>query len=219
MSSSTSSSTYTINRGDFEALGLDSQSVFMLSRAFKFLEETPGSWDILAQPDIPGENGFMFTQDARLNEISRKIGDDDQCGHSGASYGWTMRNMEAIAKKGWDNYCLGFSKRRKQPDPQSLKDKEIAELKARIATLEAENNVLLQREMARPSVMEQAAAVDSFINRTPASVAESPLAFAEAIQKDPEMRRMIPDIDEQADAMKRFAQGKLSYAEMRSLCG
>jgi len=46
-----------------------------------------------------------------------------------------------------------------------------------------------------------------------------PLAFTQMLQANPQIRAVIPDIDEQASAMKRFAEGKLSYAEMRSLCG
>ena len=211
-----------IPRGDFASLGLDEHSVTMLTRAFTFVNETPGGWEVLAQPDIPGPNGFMFSSDNRLNELSRKIGDDNEMGHSGASYGWTMRNMESIAKKGWDGYCLLF-KNRKNPSPQNAEliaaKKQIADLEERIRKLEAENNALLQREIARPSVMEQARAVDAIAGRIPADALESPLAFAEALQQDPLARQMIPNIDEQADAMKRFAEGRLTYAEMRSLCG
>lgn len=213
MSSSTMN---TISRGDFGALGLDSQSVFMLSRAFTMMEATPGSWDILAQPDIPGDGGFMFSGNPLLSEISSKIGDDTECGHSGSSYGWTMRNMENIAKKGWDEYCLMFPKRKLGPSSEE----KIATLTSRIKALEAEN-AELRRSGRRPSFMEQAATVDNFISRnsTNAKALSSPLAFAEAIAKDPAMRAMIPDIDDQANAMKKFSEGKLSYAEMRSLCG
>ena len=207
----------TISRGDFGALGLDNQSVFMLSRAFAMMEATPGSWDILAQPDIPGDGGFMFSNNALLNEISRKIGDDNECGHSGASYGWTMRNMESIAKKGWNEYCLMFPKRKRGPTPEQM----IVDLNARVKVLEAENAELRRLQSSRPSVMQQAAAVDNFItqNAKNADVLANPAAFADAIAKDPAMRAMIPDIDEQASALKKFSEGKLSYAEMRSLCG
>lgn len=34
-----------------------------------------------------------------------------------------------------------------------------------------------------------------------------------------ELRGVLPDGDQQFEAMKRFSQGTLSYAEMRSLCG
>ncbi len=224
MSSSTTSMNM-IPRGDFASLGLDEHSVTMLSRAYNFVNETPGGWEVLAQPDIPGANGFMFSTDNRLNELSRKIGDDNEMGHSGASYGWTMRNMESIAKKGWDGYCDLFPKR-KNPSPTRPQNgeliaakKQIAELEERMRKLENENKILLEREIARPSVMEQARALDTLAGRIPANALESPLAFAEALQKDPVARRLIPDIDQQADAMKRFSRGELSYAEMRSLCG
>lgn len=40
----------------------------------------------------------------------------------------------------------------------------------------------------------------------------NPLAIAEA-------SRGVPGFEGQADAMKRFSEGKMSYAEMRNLCG
>jgi hypothetical protein len=40
----------------------------------------------------------------------------------------------------------------------------------------------------------------------------SPLDIAEA-------SRGVPGFEGQADAMKRFSEGKMTYAEMRSLCG
>lgn len=218
---------YTISRGDFGALGLDNDSVFMLSRAYKMMEEIPGSWDVLARPDIPGDNGFMFSSNPLLNEISEKIGGDPECGHSGSSYGWTMRNMESIAKKGWNDYCLLFPKRKQGPTPEEM----IAKLNAQVAALEAENAELRNRIASRPSVTQEPATVDNFITQFANfqnciakyakndEVMASPATFAEALSRDPAMRAMIPDIDEQAEAMKKFSEGKLSYAEMRSLCG
>jgi hypothetical protein len=66
-------------------------------------------------------------------------------------------------------------------------------------------------------VLQQAATVDSFMNGL--SPDTDLLGFATAIENDPGMRKQIPDINVQADALKRFAEGKLTYFEMRSLCG
>ncbi len=43
--------------------------------------------------------------------------------------------------------------------------------------------------------------------------------FVTNLQNDPVARQQIPDIDIQADAMRKFEAGKMSYAEMRTLCG
>lgn len=43
--------------------------------------------------------------------------------------------------------------------------------------------------------------------------------FVTNLQNDPLARQMMPDIDQQADAMRRFNAGQMSYAEMRTLCG
>jgi hypothetical protein len=45
----------------------------------------------------------MFSDHPILSEISRAV---ERCkhGHSGASWGMTMRTMECIAKRGWDDY-------------------------------------------------------------------------------------------------------------------
>ena len=55
-------------------------------------------------------NGFMFTRDVpeldRLNEEMYK--DPVSSGHSGSSYGITMRNMEYIAKNGYNAFKNHF---------------------------------------------------------------------------------------------------------------
>jgi hypothetical protein len=67
------------------------------------------------------------------------------------------------------------------------------------------------------TVVQQVTTVDRFIGSLPADT--NLMTFAKAIQTDAGMRAQIPDIDTQADALTRFAEGKMSYAEMRSLCG
>lgn len=208
MSSSTSS-TNMIPRGDFASLGLDEQSVTMLSRAFAFVNETPGGWEVLAQPDIPGANGFMFSTDNRLNELSRKIGDDPEMGHSGASYGWTMRNMESIAKKGWDGYCELFPKR-KNPKPQNgeliAAKKQLAELEERVRKLEAENSFLRIRPESvvaiEPNALEMISVAASAANT--ADPVSNPRGFFKALSEDPTARSIIPDMDEQMSNVNRY---------------
>jgi hypothetical protein len=56
-------------------------------------------WDWMRTYSPEEGKGFMFTSHPNLDRIEKemKFG-----GHSGASWGWTMRTMEAIAKRGWD---------------------------------------------------------------------------------------------------------------------
>ena len=58
-------------------------------------------WDWLAKPDVPGEGGFMFSKNPNVGLITKSMGYQY---HSGASFGFTLRLMEAIAKRGWDDY-------------------------------------------------------------------------------------------------------------------
>lgn len=74
----------------------------LLKDAYEAVEKTSGAWEWLKRPDVPGENGFMFCNDPTVKSIidNMKLAGD----HSGGSFAWTMRQMEAIAKMGWHNY-------------------------------------------------------------------------------------------------------------------
>jgi hypothetical protein len=55
-------------------------------------------WKYLSQYSPPAVRGFMFSYgDDRIVTL---VGDNMETGHSGASMGWTMRNIEFIAKNG-----------------------------------------------------------------------------------------------------------------------
>ena len=45
------------------------------------------------------DKGFVFSSHPNLDRINAAM---KYTGHSGTSYGWTMRTMENIAKLGWD---------------------------------------------------------------------------------------------------------------------
>jgi hypothetical protein len=163
-----SSISYTIPRGNFSDLGLDKESAYMLSRAYTIIDAIPGAWDILARPDVPGtepcgycgfkverrpdcrvcdgkgivERGFMFNTSPILNEIGGQVGNDPEMGHSGSSYAWTMRNMESIAKNGWENYTKKFPRRKLYATPEDVLQAQLVELTQRVKTLEAENEAL-----------------------------------------------------------------------------
>jgi len=54
-------------------------------------------WDWLATAHI---SSFMFSDNPSIQEINRHIKYD---GHSGVSYGWTMRVVEKLAKGGFED--------------------------------------------------------------------------------------------------------------------
>jgi hypothetical protein len=58
-------------------------------------------WEYMAKPTTPGKDGFMFCTDPEMDVINKKI---QYGGHSGSSFGWTMRQVEYIAKNGFDAY-------------------------------------------------------------------------------------------------------------------
>ena len=93
-------------RGDFSFLPERlSHEKNMLEDAWSAMESVTGSWEYLAKPDVPDpDKGFMFSRDPFLAKISKEVDKDGKIGHSGASYGWTMRQIESIAKDGWDAY-------------------------------------------------------------------------------------------------------------------
>jgi len=108
-----------------------------------------------------------------------------------------MRVLQYIAKYGWDTYAQEMLTKYGPPPAPAAPG--------------------AQAPLSVGSVLAQAANVDRFLSTVPPSA--NITQFADAIQKDPGMRASIPDIDNQADALRRFAEGKMSYAEMRSLCG
>ena len=60
-------------------------------------------WDWLSRFD-PGDGGFMYgDKPPELERINAMI-HSGPIGHSGSSYGTTMRNMQYIAKHGYDRY-------------------------------------------------------------------------------------------------------------------
>ena len=63
-------------------------------------------WNWLRNYQVNENSGFMFTRDVpELDRISEEMAKDPvNDGHSGASYGCTMRSMEYIAKNGYDNF-------------------------------------------------------------------------------------------------------------------
>lgn len=89
-----------IQPGDFNNLPIEKYEKEMFNDAYTTVTSL-NLWDWLRNPTTPGEGGFMFSNSPEIRHITNtmKFG-----GHSGSSFGLTMRVMEAIAKKGWEYY-------------------------------------------------------------------------------------------------------------------
>jgi hypothetical protein len=193
----------------------------MLSSAYNAISSVEGGWNFLKTYEPPEEEGFMFvkTPPVKMNEIEKAVIDADS-GHSGSSYGWTMRQMQYIAKNGLDAFnALHESKDLKKK--LQLLEEENARLRASLAApkkdLTREEKILLEEYSETNTAHPLTAALSNLgtlaENLSTAGVTQPTLLdIAEA-------SRGIPGFEGQADAMTRFAQGKMSYAEMRSLCG
>lgn len=75
----------------------------MLTNAWKAITFS-NNWDFVAQ-DI---ESFMFSNNPKIDEISIKMEEFGYNGHSGASFGFTMRYMQFLVKNGEDKFKQGF---------------------------------------------------------------------------------------------------------------
>ncbi len=76
---------------------------YTFKATYDAISSIDGAWDFLKSFEPSAHNGFMFSSHPFLMKIENKS-DELGAGHSGASWAITMRNMEYIAKHGWDNY-------------------------------------------------------------------------------------------------------------------
>lgn len=59
----------------------------------------------------PEDGGFMFSSDPHINMISEKMDSlPNPPGHSGSSFGFTMRHLQFIAKHGLQKYMEEMKK-------------------------------------------------------------------------------------------------------------
>ncbi len=89
--------------GDFSFVK-DEMTRIMFDDAYKAIDSIFGAWEFVKGD--PGDGGFMFSSDPYSVAISKAM---KYNGHSGASYGWTMRVMQRIAKVGWDRFVAEYS--------------------------------------------------------------------------------------------------------------
>lgn len=85
----------------FLSLGFDEYRATMLADAYQAVTKAD-MWEYLRLPTTPDKDGFMLSSAIELAAINAEM---QFQGHSGASYAWTIRQMEAIAKGGWEAYA------------------------------------------------------------------------------------------------------------------
>jgi hypothetical protein len=64
-------------------------------------------WDFMKNESPPPDTGYVFWSHENVVKIGELL---DLDGHSGSSFGICMRNMEYIAKHGWDAYVIKMEK-------------------------------------------------------------------------------------------------------------
>lgn len=90
--------------GDFNSLNIPENERETYECGVKAVNSVEGGWDFLKTYE-PGHGGFMLSKNPpKMNEIETAI-HKFYGGHSGGSYGDTMRKLEFIAKEGWDAFA------------------------------------------------------------------------------------------------------------------
>ena len=97
-----------IGNGNFEFVAENNEREMYVTahRAITQLE----LWNFMQED--PGPNGFMFSDDNRVTLIGEKIVQLGYAGHSGSSFGFTLRVMQYIARNGYTAYRHQYANRR-----------------------------------------------------------------------------------------------------------
>ena len=82
---------------------VDDNSRIIFENAYQAISLTE-MWDYMKKD----RESFMFSSDKEIEIISKKMADLGYDGHSGSSFGITMRNMEYIAKNGYHAFKTQF---------------------------------------------------------------------------------------------------------------
>ena len=94
----------------------DSMMRTMYTEMFIAIEKA-GAWAEMRED--PGPDGFMFSGAPVIAKISAHL--EDSVGHSGSSFGFTMRSMQHLARVGWDSWAAEIK------EVQAAEEKRLAE--------------------------------------------------------------------------------------------
>ena len=70
----------------------------------------------------PGDGGFMFSGAPVVARVSAHL--NDTVGHSGSSFGITMRTMQRLARVGWDTWA---AEQQASQEAEAEKQRKLAE--------------------------------------------------------------------------------------------
>jgi hypothetical protein len=84
--------------GKFEYVN-DEHERLMLQNAFAAISAT-NLWDFVAKD----RESFMFSREQGINTISAKMEELGYSGHSGATFGWTLRAMQYLVNNGEEKF-------------------------------------------------------------------------------------------------------------------
>jgi hypothetical protein len=91
--------------GNFDVLVMSVMERTMLADAYNAITKTD-NWKFMRDFEPKPDEGFMLSSSPELQEIGKHI----TYGHSGMSYGVTMRTMQFIAKNGWEEFASPFKR-------------------------------------------------------------------------------------------------------------
>jgi hypothetical protein len=111
----------TIGDGKFEYV-MDKWSRDMLVNAWQAISQT-NLWDFVAQ-DI---DSFMWSNDPCIEVISEKMGELGYNGHSGTSFGSTMRSMQYLAKHGENKFKELFNQKNDFDEVKEVREKKFTD--------------------------------------------------------------------------------------------
>jgi hypothetical protein len=82
----------------FRKLGFSAEESMMLFDMFEAITEA-NRWEWLRTYVPEEKRGFMFSEPPELKEIDKHI---QYQGHSGATYAWCFRQLQVVAKEGFE---------------------------------------------------------------------------------------------------------------------
>ena len=181
----------------------------MFTSAYAAINSIDGAWEFMKN-DEPSEGGYMFGKHKNA-EMRNKIDQEilkGYGGHSGGSYGMTMRRMQFIAKKGWEAFIRSEWQFYNPEDEKVMKCCRHCKgdhwtLCCPLKPCGPPPEVIITNPIME-AIHSNPPNLDEFLNR---------------LENIPGIREHIPDLDDQVSAIREFQEGKISYSEMRARSG
>jgi hypothetical protein len=111
-----------LQSSDFDFITCDATRECMINGCWA-LDQT-ALWDWLRSYEVNPKDGFTFSSDKNIYTIGYKMESSDSpipISHSGASFGITMRNLDYIAKNGFEAYKNLYISRHQVDSDQEIK--------------------------------------------------------------------------------------------------